>query len=104
MKVPPALFKAPDAKLPSVSADTVCAVFVKKAVTASEPDLIPKIVTESVAFTSAEVPPSLTLTWTCTVSWSAGSSVSASVNVVVVVFRYQWIQNLECSHPLLMNE
>ena len=88
MKVPPALVKAPDAKLPSVLADTVCAVFVKNAVTASEPDLIPKIVTESVAFIAPVVPPSLAFTCTCTVSWSAGSSVSASVKVDVVLFCF----------------
>ena len=68
LKVPPASVKAPDAKSPFVAADTVCAEFVKKAVTASEPDLIPKIVTESVALIVPVVPPSLTFTCTSTVS------------------------------------
>lgn len=58
LKVPPAPVKL--APVPSEAVETTCAEFVKNAVVESEPDLSPKIVTESVAFIVPLVDPSRT--------------------------------------------
>ena len=50
LNVPPASSSAPLANVPSGFDDTVCELFVKKAVILSVPDLTPKIVTVSEAF------------------------------------------------------
>ena len=49
LKVPPASSKAPEAKVPSYPAETVCAVLVRKPIIASDPSCTAYIVTESVA-------------------------------------------------------
>ena len=54
LKVPPAPLKLETT--PSLSAETTWAGLVKNVVIASEPDLIPKIVTESDAFKSPPLP------------------------------------------------
>ena len=83
LNVPPAPVKL--APVPSEAVATTCAELVKNAVVESEPDLSPKIVTESVAFILPFVAPSLTFTFTSTVSPSPGSLASGKVNVEVVL-------------------
>ena len=70
--------------VPELFAITVCASFDKKAFSASDPDLIPKIDIESEAF---KVPPlpSLKNTVIVFVLFALGSSESGSVNVAELV-------------------
>ena len=84
LNVPPASSRAPLARLPSVFAETVCALFVKNAVILSEPDLTPKIVTVSVANGLPLGVPSNNCTVTTVTCSAAGSSASSNVKVLIV--------------------
>ena len=78
LKNPPAPLKLETT--PSLSAETTWAGLVKNVVIASEPDLIPKIVTESDAFKSPPLP-SLRKTVTVVVVPAVGSFESGKLKV-----------------------
>ena len=85
LNVPPAPVN-PDTD-PSLSAESVCELFVKNAVILSVPDLTPKIVTESEAFNVPPEPgsPSNNCTVTFTVLSAAGSLVIVVVTAPLAV-------------------